>query len=255
MDRLEDLACRLGLTLRAQDRCLPVAFRREDHGLLLTLGRQDLRLLEALGGEDRGALVPLGPHLLLHRLLDRPRRVDRLQLDAVDAQTPPLGRLVEHDAKVGVDLVARRQRLLERERADHVAQRRHRQLLDRRQELRNLVGGAERVGDREIEDRVDRDRHVVLRDHRLRRERDDLLAQVDERPQAVDEREEEVKAGVEGAVVAPQPLDDARVRLGDDPNRARERNEDNQDENGADADGEDVAVAHGGDSIRRPRRT
>ena len=51
--------------------------------------------------EDRRALVALGAHLLLHRLLDRRRRVDRLELDPVDANAPALGRLVEHDAQVG----------------------------------------------------------------------------------------------------------------------------------------------------------
>ena len=196
---------------------------------------RDLRLLDALGVEDRGALVALGAHLLLHRLLDRGGRVDRLQLDAVDAEAPALGRLVEHDAQVGVDLVAGGQRLLERERADHVAQRGDRQLLDREDQVGDLVGRAERVGDLEVEDRVDRDRHVVLRDHRLRRERDDLLAQVDERLQGVDERHQEVQARIERAVVAPEALDDARVRLRDDPDRPRDRDQDDQ----ADADADD----------------
>ena len=67
------------------------ALRLEHRGLLLALGGQDLRLLDALGGEDRRAAVALGAHLLLHRLLDRRRRVDRLELDAVDAD-PPLAR-------------------------------------------------------------------------------------------------------------------------------------------------------------------
>ena len=49
------------------------------------------------------------------------------------------------------------------------------------EQVRDLVRRAERVGDREVEDGVDRDRDVVLRDHGLRRERDDLLAHVDER--------------------------------------------------------------------------
>ena len=92
----------------------------------------------------------------------------------------------------------------------------------------DLVRGAERVGDREVEDRVDRDRHVVLRDHGLRRERDDLLAHVDERPQPVDERHEEVEAGIERALVAAEPLDDAGARLRHDPHGARERDQDDQ---------------------------
>ena len=54
------------------------------------------------------------------------------------------------------------------------------------------------------------DDEVVLGDHRLRRERDDLLAQVDERPHAVDERDHDREAGVERAAVAAEPLDDGR---------------------------------------------
>jgi hypothetical protein len=50
--------------------------------------------------------VAVGAHLLLHRVLDRPRRVDRLDLDAVDADPPLAGRLVEHAPQLAVDLVA-----------------------------------------------------------------------------------------------------------------------------------------------------
>ena len=67
---------------------------------------EDLRLLEALRGEDRGALVALGAHLLLHRLLDAAWGVDRLQLHAVDPDAPFAGRLVQHPAQLRVDLVA-----------------------------------------------------------------------------------------------------------------------------------------------------
>ena len=88
------------------------------------------------------------------------------------------------------------------------------------------------VGDREVEDRVDRDRHVVLGDHGLRREGDHLLPHVDQGPEPVDERDEEVQARVERAVVATEPLDDAGARLRHDPNGARDRDQDDQ----ADAD-------------------
>ena len=107
----------LGFVQVAGDRRL--VDREQRAAVRLGLGR----LLGALRGEDRCALVTLGPHLLLHRLLDRGRRVDRLDLDSVDADSPLAGRLVEHAAQLPVDLVARRQRLLERHAADDVAQR------------------------------------------------------------------------------------------------------------------------------------
>ena len=181
VDRLEDRLDRLRLALGAQDRRGPGALGLEHGGLLLALGGEDLRLLDALGGEDRGAAVALGAHLLLHRLLHRARRLDRLQLDAVDADAPPAGRLVEHHAQLRVDVVARGERLLERQAADHVAQRGDGELLDRLQRVGDLVGRGLRVGDGEVDDGVDPDDEVVLGDHGLRRERDDLLAQVDQR--------------------------------------------------------------------------
>ena len=59
--------------------------------------------LIALGLQDRGALLAVGAHLLLHRVLDRGRRIDRLQLDAVDADAPLPGRIVEDAAQLVVD--------------------------------------------------------------------------------------------------------------------------------------------------------
>ena len=256
MDRLEHLARRLGFTLGVEDRRLLgglggedgrrlPALRGQDRRLLLALGGRDLRLLDALGVDDHGTTLALGAHLLLHRLLDRARRIDRLQLDPVHAQAPALGCLVEDDAEVRVDLVARGERVLERDRADHVAQCRHGQLLDREQEARDLVRRPEGIGHGEVEDRIDRDRHVVLRDHRLRRERNHLLAHVDERPEAVDERDEEVQARIEGAVVAPEALDDAGARLRHDPDRPHEGDQDDQPDADADHDGCDGGCAHG----------
>jgi hypothetical protein len=151
--------------------------------------------------------------------------IDRLQLDAVDANPPLARRLVQHAAQLVVDLVPRGQRLLERHPADHVAQRRDRELLDALDVVGDLVGRRLRVGDLEVEDRVDVDDQVVLGDHRLRLERDDLLAQVDQRPQAVDERDHDREARGQRAVVAAEPLDHPGAGLGDDPDRARERDE------------------------------
>src|SRR5207245_4151818 len=107
MNRLEDGPDRLRLTLRLENLRLPLTFGAQDRRLLLAFGRQDLRLLDALRGEDRGALLPVGAHLLLHRVLDRRRRVDRLDLHAVDADPPLPRRIVEHATPLLVDLVTR----------------------------------------------------------------------------------------------------------------------------------------------------
>ena len=72
-------------------------------------------------------------------------------------------------------------------------------------------------------------------DHRLRRERHDLLAQVDVGAHLVDERHQEVDAALERARVAAEPLDDQRCLLGHDAHRAEEHdqrkgNQDQQDD-------------------------
>ena len=82
-----------------------------------------------------------------------------------------------------------------------------------------------RVGDREVDDGVDPDDEVVLGDHGLGRERDDLLAQVDQRLDAIDERDDQRQPGVERARVAPEPLDDPGPRLRHDPHARRRDDE------------------------------
>ncbi len=230
VDRLEDGRDRLRLSLRGEDRRLPLALGAEDRGLLLALRGEDLRLLLSLRSEDHGPLLAVGLHLLLHRLLDRRRRVDRLQLDAIDADPPLACRLVEHTAQLAVDLVARRERLLERHPADDVAKRRDGELLDRLDVVHDLVRRRLRIADLEVDDRVDADDEIVLGDHRLRREGDDLLAQVDQRPDAVDERDDEREPGRKRARVAAEAFDDAGLRLGNDLDRPPQREEDDKDD-------------------------
>ena len=81
--------------------------RREHRRLLLALGGEDLRLLDALGGEDRARRSRSARICFSIASWIRARRVDRLELDAVDADAPAARRLVEHDAQLGVDVVAR----------------------------------------------------------------------------------------------------------------------------------------------------
>src|SRR6185436_4238649 len=90
---------RWSLALGPKDRGGLRALGAQDGRLLLALGGQDLRLLDALGGEDRRAAVALGAHLLLHRLLHRAGRLDRLELNPVDTDAPATRCLVEHRAQ------------------------------------------------------------------------------------------------------------------------------------------------------------
>ena len=61
VDRAEDRADRLGLTLGGEDPGLPVTVGPQHRGLLLALGGEDLRLLLALGVEDRRRAGPARP--------------------------------------------------------------------------------------------------------------------------------------------------------------------------------------------------
>jgi hypothetical protein len=94
------------------------------------------------------------------------------------------------------------------------------------------------VVDGEVQDRVDAHHQVVLGDDRLRWEGHHLLAQVDERLEAVDERHEHGQPRVERAAVAAKPLDDARARLRDDPHCPGEHDHQEDDDDDGD-DGSD----------------
>jgi hypothetical protein len=164
-----------GLALGLEDRCGPVALGAQDGGLLVTLGGEDLRLALAFGAQDCRTLVALGPHLLLHCVLDGLRRVDGLDLYPVDPQPPLAGGLVQHASELAVDGVAGGECALQVHGPDDIAQCGDRELFDALQEAGDLIGGCARVGHLEIEHSIDLDDQIVLGNHRLRLERDHLL--------------------------------------------------------------------------------
>lgn len=236
VDRLEDHPDRLGLTLGAQGRGLGLALGAQDRGLLLTLGGEDLGLPDTFGLEDGGALVAVGAHLLLHRVLDGGRRLDGLQFDAVDADAPLAGGLVEDAAQCRVDLLAGGQGPFEVHPADDVPQGGDGELLDGLDVTGDLVGRGAGVGHLVVDDGVDVHDQVVLGDHRLRRERHDLLTEVDAVADRVDERDDDVQAGVEGAGVAAEAFDDGGAGLWDDLDRFDECDEHEHHQNDQDDD-------------------
>src|SRR5690606_32508580 len=128
--RLEHPLDGLGLAVGVQDRGLLLGLRLQDGLLSGALGGEDAGLPLPLGVQDRGPLVAFGPHLLLHRLLDGGRRVDGLDLDAVDADAPLAGGLGEDAAQARVELLARGEGALQVHSADDVAQRGDGELVD-----------------------------------------------------------------------------------------------------------------------------
>src|SRR5439155_22537147 len=246
LDGGRDPLDRLGFCVGDLEPGVRLGLGRQDLRLLLTLSLIDLRLPDAFrlqrarllfgfGGEDRGAPVALGAHLLLHRIPDVTRRVDVLELHPAHLRAPLVGRFVQDLAQLGVDRIARGEHVVQLHFADHVPQGGLGQLLDRVRQVRDLVGRAHRVGDLGIDQRVDLDDDVVLRDHvlagehvhrlaqvdllrakmareRVARRRDDHLVPVDG-PRLVDDRDDQVHSGGQRAVVFSQTLDDHRLRL------------------------------------------
>ena len=100
--------------------------------------------------------------------------------------------LVELDPEHLVDLFALREDLVEEDVADDGAERRRRDALQRAREVGDVDDALERVGDPPVDQEVDVDRGVVLRDRRLARDLDELLADVD-LDRSVDDRDEEPK--------------------------------------------------------------
>ncbi len=232
MHRLEDPLDRLGLTVGPQDRRLLVSLRLQDRLLTGSLRLEDAGLTLTLGVQDRRALVAVGPHLLLHRLLDGGRRVDRLDLDPVDPDPPLAGGLVQDPAQSGVDLLAGGQGALQVHGTDDVAQRGDGELVYGLDVVGDLVGGRLGLGHLVVEDGVYVHHEVVLGDHRLRPRTEHLFTQVELGVDAVDPRDDEVQSGVERPDVATEALDVVGARLRNDPHRGdhEEHHEGRQDD-------------------------
>ncbi len=161
------------------------------------------------------------------------RGIDALDLDPHDARAPLVGRVVEDLAQLGVDRVARRERVVELDIADHVAQVGLREFGDGELEVGDVVREPLRVGGLVVDDGVDRDDDIVGGDDLLRRDVDDLLAHVDEQ-NPVDEREDQPQSGVDGGVVLPEPFDEPALVRPHDANALG--NDDEQDEGEDDED-------------------
>ena len=196
-------ADRLGPALGLEDRAGLDALGLEDGRRLLALGGGDGGRAATLGLGDHGAPGALGLHLLVHGRHDVRRRIDALDLDPDHPHAPLVGGVVEDLAQGDVDLVAGRERLVELEVADDVAQVGLGQLGDGQDEVGDVVDEALRVGGLVVDDGVDRHGHVVRGDDLLRRHVDDLLAHVDGADR-LDERDDDPQPGVDGLLVLAQ---------------------------------------------------
>ncbi|MNI50092.1 hypothetical protein D3C73_1047350 [compost metagenome] len=192
---------------------------------------EDLRLLGAFGGQDGCTAITLCAHLLFHRVLDGVGRINRLQLDAGHADAPATRCFVQDTTQLTIDLVAGCECFFEVKPAHHVTKRGSGQLFHGLDVVGDLVGCCPGIGDLEVHNGVNRDHQVVLGDDRLRRERNYLFTQVEQRQQPVDERDQDGQPRVERPLVLAEAFNDAGTGLRDDPNRADQHDDDKNDEN------------------------
>ena len=164
-----------------------------DGGLPFAVGHVHRGLLQALGLEDLGALLLVGLLLERERLEDLRRRGDLDDLDPVDPDAPLVGDRLHLLLDVDVDALTLGQRLVERERADHRAQRRPGEGVDGDVEVGDAEQGLLGVDDLGEDRGVDRDHDVVLGDDLLAVARARDLAHVDEL-EPVDERGDDDQA-------------------------------------------------------------
>ena len=134
---------------------------------------------------------------------------------------PRLRSLVDFADDLHVDVRALFKGLVELDLADLAAQIGLRKLRDRVVVVGDSVRGTLRIEDLEVQNAVDRDLHVVLRDANLLGHVDRALLQRMPVANAVEERPQDVKTRLQRAVVTAKPLHDPRLLLRNDARDAR----------------------------------
>ncbi len=211
--RRRDREDRSRLALRLVDLLLLVPFRFLDDALLVAFRLVDLGVALAFGVQDDGALFALRAHLLLHGAQDVLGRIDVLDLVAQHLDAPGRGSLVEFGDDILVDRLPLFEGAVELDLADLAAERRLRELDDREAVVGDAVGCLAGLQHLQIQHSVHADLHVVPGDADLLRDVHRLFLQVVLVGDALDERDEDMKARLDRAAVAAEILDDKRALL------------------------------------------
>ena len=167
--------------------------------------------------------------MLFHSLQNALRRNDVLKLYAVDFDTPLIGSVVKHTAQLGVDRVARGQRLIQFHLTNDVSQGSLRELLNGIGQIVDLINSLERIHNLEIEQGIDLHLDIILGDDILLVEVVDLLSQVyavaidiASAHQCandfctVDKRNNDVDTGFQRCIILTQSLNDLGLTLWND---------------------------------------
>src|SRR6516225_7087268 len=136
-------------------------------------------LLFAFRIDDLRASGTFGLRLARDRAHHALVEVDALDLNIGNLNPPSLGLFVEHVLNIGIELVALAQHLVEIVFTQYPTQRGLGELARRRQVVVDLDDGPLGIDDTKVDDGVYLDRHIVARNHILRRYLVDDDAKVD----------------------------------------------------------------------------
>ena len=123
--------------------------------------------------------------MLFHRLFDVNRRVDVLQLNAVDFHTPFVRGFIQDGTELHIDGISRRQALIQFQFADDISEGGLRQLLNGIGQVVDFVNRFNRIYNLKVNQSIDLCDNVVFCNHALFREVKDCFAQIDPLPHLV----------------------------------------------------------------------
>ena len=210
-------------------------FSAGDLGLAFTFCHADLIFSFAFRGEDLGTFITFGAHLFFHGVADLFRGLDFLQFHAVHFHAPFIGGFIQDVAQLHVHRIPGSESKIQRELTNHVTQRGLGQLLDCFGKVTDLIDCFVRIGDLEIEQRVDVHGHVIGCDHVLAWKVIDVFPQVNavfhllhhdhlsavirfvvapmDRAHFIEDGDDDVNAAGKGFVILTQAFDDYHFGL------------------------------------------
>src|SRR5215472_8167710 len=158
-----------GIAFGTKNRRLPVAFGLEDGGLLFSFRYRNFCCAIAFGSGDHGTAASLGAHLLSHRILNVPRRIDLTDFHRSDLAAPALGHFIKLAAQDTVNFLSLGQHIVQRDIANDGTQGSRSNAARCSAEILHLDYALDRVRHLPIYEKIDGDGRIVLRDTSLAR--------------------------------------------------------------------------------------
>ena len=175
--------------------------------------------------------LTLCTHLLGHDLLDFLRRLNVLDLHAGHLDAPLIRCFIQNRLHLAVDGLAAGQRLVKLHVTDDIAERRRRKILKTRNRILHTVGIKARIKHLHENNGVDLHGDVILRDHRLRREVQNLFLQADGLRHTFQKRNLYVETCLPGGLVAAEVFNDKHIALRNNTDVHTDQNDSNDNQN------------------------